>query len=93
ILTRLASSHIRVGTFQYAALLQEVIKRQARLIAKWQLVGFIHRVMNTDNITNSGETIDYGPFEFMDNYYQGTTYTSIEINGRYAYGHQPYMAA
>lgn len=125
ILTRVASSHIRVGTFQYAAargsiedlialadytikrhypevestenpyvaLLQEVIKRQASLIAKWQLVGFIHGVMNTDNITISGETIDYGPCAFMDNYDQGTVFSSIDVKGRYAYGNQPYMAA
>ena len=125
ILTRVASSHIRVGTFQYAAargsiedlqsladytikrhypeieahenrytaLLQEVIKRQASLIAKWQLIGFIHGVMNTDNITISGETIDYGPCAFMDNYDQGTVFSSIDTQGRYAYGNQPYMAA
>ncbi|MED2040022.1 YdiU family protein [Bacillus wiedmannii] len=125
ILTRVASSHIRVGTFQYAAargsiedlqsladytikrhypeieehenrytaLLQEVIKKQASLIAKWQLVGFIHGVMNTDNITISGETIDYGPCAFMDNYDQGTVFSSIDTQGRYAYGNQPYMAA
>ncbi|QWG51479.1 YdiU family protein [Bacillus mycoides] len=125
ILTRVASSHIRVGTFQYAAargsiedlkaladytikrhypevestenpyvaLLQEVIKRQASLIAKWQLVGFIHGVMNTDNITISGETIDYGPCAFMDSYNQGTVFSSIDTQGRYAYGNQPYMAA
>ncbi len=125
ILTRVASSHIRVGTFQYAAargsiedlqsladytikrhypeiedpenrytaLLQEVIKKQASLIAKWQLVGFIHGVMNTDNITISGETIDYGPCAFMDHYDQGTVFSSIDTQGRYAYGNQPYMAA
>ena len=125
ILTRVASSHIRVGTFQYAAargsiedlksladytikrhypeieshenrytaLLQAVIKRQASLIAKWQLVGFIHGVMNTDNITISGETIDYGPCAFMDNYDQGTVFSPIDTQGRYAYGNQPYMAA
>ncbi|MGG5794409.1 protein adenylyltransferase SelO [Bacillus nitratireducens] len=125
ILTRVASSHIRVGTFQYAAargsiedlkaladytikrhypeiestenpyvaLLQAVIKRQANLIAKWQLVGFIHGVMNTDNITISGETIDYGPCAFMDSYNQGTVFSSIDTQGRYAYGNQPYMAA
>ncbi|EOO19934.1 protein adenylyltransferase SelO [Bacillus cereus] len=125
ILTRVASSHIRVGTFQYAAargsiedlkaladytikrhypevestenpyvaLLQEVIKRQASLIAKWQLIGFIHGVMNTDNITISGETIDYGPCAFMDSYNQETVFSSIDTQGRYAYGNQPYMAA
>jgi serine/tyrosine/threonine adenylyltransferase len=124
ILTRVAASHIRVGTFQYAAkwstvedlralanytikrhfpdveadenrylsLLQEVIKRQAALIAKWQLVGFIHGVMNTDNMTISGETIDYGPCAFMDAYDPATVFSSIDIQGRYAYGNQPYIA-
>ena len=123
ILTRVASSHIRVGTFQYVAnwgnveelreladytlkrhypeiekgehrylsLLQEVIKRQAALIAKWQLVGFIHGVMNTDNMTISGETIDYGPCAFMDTYDPETVFSSIDRQGRYAYGNQPYM--
>jgi serine/tyrosine/threonine adenylyltransferase len=121
ILTRVASSHIRVGTFQFAAqwgnvdelsiladytierhfpelkgeknpylsLLQEVIKRQAMLIAKWQLVGFIHGVMNTDNMTISGETIDYGPCAFMDTYDPTTVFSSIDREGRYAYGNQP----
>ncbi|QQZ11606.1 protein adenylyltransferase SelO [Heyndrickxia vini] len=125
ILTRLASSHIRVGTFQYVAnlgkveelriladysikrhypeleenenrylsFLKEVINRQAKLIAKWQLVGFIHGVMNTDNMTISGETIDYGPCAFMDTYDPETVFSSIDIQGRYAYGNQPYMAA
>ncbi|MFK9094018.1 protein adenylyltransferase SelO [Bacillus salipaludis] len=124
ILTRVAASHIRVGTFQYIAkwgtveelriladytltrhfpdveadeirylsLLQEVIKRQAALIAKWQLVGFIHGVMNTDNMTISGETIDYGPCAFMDVYDPETVFSSIDVQGRYAYGNQPYMA-
>lgn len=124
ILTRVAASHIRVGTFQYVAkwgtveelriladytltrhfpdveadggqylsLLQEVIKRQAALIAKWQLVGFIHGVMNTDNMTVSGETIDYGPCAFMDVYDPETVFSSIDVQGRYAYGNQPYMA-
>ncbi len=123
ILTRVASSHIRVGTFQYAsatrsiedlksladytikrhfphieahetpylALLQEVIERQASLIAKWQLVGFIHGVMNTDNMTISGETIDYGPCAFMDTYNPVTVFSSIDMQGRYAYGNQPYI--
>ncbi len=123
ILTRVASSHIRVGTFQYVAnwgnveelreladytlkrhypeiengesryliLLQEVIKRQAELIAKWQLVGFIHGVMNTDNMTISGETIDYGPCAFMDTYDPATVFSSIDRQGRYAYGNQPYI--
>lgn len=121
ILTRVASSHLRVGTFQFAAqwgkgddlriladytikrhfpeiegeensyllLLQEVIKRQAMLIAKWQLVGFIHGVMNTDNMTISGETIDYGPCAFMDTYDPATVFSSIDREGRYAYGNQP----
>lgn len=124
ILTRVASSHLRVGTFQYVAnwgtleelraladytlkrhfpdieddgdrylsLLQEVIKRQAVLIAKWQLVGFIHGVMNTDNMTISGETIDYGPCAFMDTYDQETVFSSIDIQGRYSYGNQPKIA-
>ncbi|GAA0855969.1 YdiU family protein [Clostridium nitritogenes] len=124
ILTRVASSHIRVGTFQYArnwgtakdikklanytlkrhfkeieneenpylSLLKEVIKRQAELIAKWQLVGFIHGVMNTDNMTISGETIDYGPCAFMDTYDPETVFSSIDIYGRYSYKNQPNMA-
>ncbi|RFU68944.1 YdiU family protein [Peribacillus saganii] len=121
ILTRVAASHLRVGTFEYAAnwgtaeelkvladyaikrhypeveadesrylsLLKEVIKRQARLISKWQLVGFIHGVMNTDNMTISGETIDYGPCAFMDIYDPATVFSSIDVQGRYAYGNQP----
>lgn len=125
ILTRIADSHIRVGTFQYArvwgtveelrsladyaiqrhypeiegeqqpylSLLEEVIKRQASLIAKWQLVGFIHGVMNTDNMTISGETIDYGPCAFMDTFDPGTVFSSIDTAGRYAYGNQPYIGA
>lgn len=124
ILTRAASSHIRVGTFQYAAqrgiiddlqaladytlqrhfpgipsddehyleLLQEVIKRQAALIAKWQLTGFIHGVMNTDNMALSGETIDYGPCAFMDTYHPQTVFSSIDYYGRYAYANQPSIA-
>ena len=124
ILTRVAASHLRVGTFQYAAqwstieelkdladytikrhfpdveadesrylsLLKEVIKGQAVLIAKWQLVGFIHGVMNTDNMTISGETIDYGPCAFMDAYDPGTVFSSIDTHGRYAYGNQPSIA-
>ncbi|WCN39558.1 protein adenylyltransferase SelO [Aneurinibacillus uraniidurans] len=123
VLTRVAASHLRVGTFQYAAnwgtdeelrvladytlqrhypdvevdehrylsLLQEVIKRQAGLIAKWQLVGFIHGVMNTDNMTISGETIDYGPCAFMDAYDPATVFSSIDRHGRYAYGNQPHI--
>ncbi|WP_066062188.1 protein adenylyltransferase SelO [Neobacillus soli] len=124
ILTRVAASHIRVGTFQYVAkwgtveelriladytlkrhypgveeddsrylsLLKEVIKRQAALITKWQLVGFIHGVMNTDNMAISGETIDYGPCAFMDAYDPETVFSSIDREGRYAYGNQPYIA-
>ncbi|AZV43451.1 hypothetical protein BAOM_2842 [Peribacillus asahii] len=123
ILTRVAASHLRVGTFQYVAtwgtieelraladytikrhfpdieadesrylsLLQALIKRQAMLIAKWQLVGFIHGVMNTDNMTISGETIDYGPCAFMDTYDPATVFSSIDREGRYAYGNQPYI--
>ncbi len=123
ILSRVAASHLRVGTFQYAAgigkiedlrsladytikrhypevedednkylsFLQEVIKRQSALIAKWQLVGFIHGVMNTDNMTISGETIDYGPCAFMDTYDPGTVFSSIDREGRYAYSNQPFI--
>lgn len=125
ILTRVASSHLRVGTFQYAAsrcsldelrtladytiqrhfpmcyedyhpylsLLKQVIARQARLIAQWQLVGFVHGVMNTDNMSICGETIDYGPCAFMDRYHTATVFSSIDVQGRYAYGNQPYIAA
>ncbi|WP_347551730.1 protein adenylyltransferase SelO [Pseudalkalibacillus hwajinpoensis] len=121
ILTRVSSSHLRIGTFQYVAnwgnveelriladyaikrhfpeikdnedrylaLFQEVIKGQAALIAKWQLVGFIHGVMNTDNMTISGETIDYGPCAFMDKYDPATVFSSIDVQGRYAYQNQP----
>lgn len=124
ILARVASSHIRVGTFEYAArhggsgdlealvdytldrhfdgskadnpyvfLLEEVVRRQAQLIAGWQLVGFVHGVMNTDNMALSGETIDYGPCAFMDAYDPRTVFSSIDLNGRYAYGNQPNIAA
>jgi uncharacterized protein YdiU (UPF0061 family) len=126
ILTRVASSHIRVGTFQYIStyeslgelkeladytierhfpdiievgdnrylkFLKEVVKKQATLIAKWQLVGFIHGVMNTDNMAISGETIDYGPCAFMDAYNPATVFSSIDRQGRYAYGNQPMIAA
>ena len=78
---------------RYLSLLQEVIKRQAELIAKWQLVGFIHGVMNTDNMALSGETIDYGPCAFMDAYDPATVFSSIDTQGRYAYGNQPHIAA
>ena len=125
ILTRVAASHLRVGTFEYVArrrtteelrtladytiqrhfpgaasgdnpylaLLQEVIKRQADLIARWQQSGFIHGVMNTDNMALSGETIDYGPCAFMNTYNPNTVFSSIDHQGRYAYGNQPHMAA
>ena len=124
ILTRTAASHIRVGTFQYAAardnpdalrtladytihrhfpdlaaaenpylaLLQAVMERQASLVARWLLVGFIHGVMNTDNMALGGETIDYGPCAFMDAYDPETVFSSIDQNGRYAYGRQPQIA-
>ncbi|MCK9860900.1 protein adenylyltransferase SelO [Paenibacillus sp. ATY16] len=125
ILTRVAASHIRVGTFQFAAqwgtleelqaladyaikrhypdmedgdnryvsFFREVVKRQAALIAKWQLVGFIHGVMNTDNMAISGETIDYGPCAFMDTYDPATVFSSIDREGRYAFGNQPSIGA
>jgi uncharacterized protein YdiU (UPF0061 family) len=121
VLTRIAASHIRVGTFEWAAahgdkealraltdytlqrhypdrvgsevpglaLLDAVIERQARLIAQWQCVGFIHGVMNTDNVALSGETIDYGPCAFMDAFDPATVFSSIDRHGRYAYGNQP----
>ncbi|WGV98657.1 YdiU family protein [Vibrio sp. YMD68] len=123
-LTRVAASHIRVGTFQFFAaqgdpndvkrladytierhypevnnsdsryleLLKSVCTRQALLVSKWQLVGFIHGVMNTDNTTVSGETIDYGPCAFMDHYDPNTLFSSIDANGRYAYSNQPQIA-
>jgi serine/tyrosine/threonine adenylyltransferase len=124
VLTRVAASHIRVGTMQWAAahqdlaavraladytlarhypelressepyvgLLDAIIARQASLIARWQLVGFIHGVMNTDNMALSGETIDYGPCAFMDTYDPATVFSSIDHGGRYAYGNQPPIA-
>jgi serine/tyrosine/threonine adenylyltransferase len=124
VLTRVAASHIRVGTFQFFAargdldairhlaehviarhfpeadgavnryhtLLDLVISRQAELIAKWMLVGFIHGVMNTDNMSIAGETIDYGPCAFMDIYDPATVYSSIDAGGRYRYGNQPRIA-
>ena len=124
ILTRVASSHIRVGTFEYAALQQDkeiiqtfvnytidrhypwikeehnktlsllkaVIEKQADLIVHWMRVGFIHGVMNTDNMTLSGETIDYGPCAFMDDYNPRTVFSSIDHMGRYAYANQPNIA-
>ena len=122
VLTRVAASHIRIGTFQffasrgdgdavrtladyaiarhypeldgdYRGFLDAVIARQAELVARWLLVGFIHGVMNTDNMTISGETIDYGPCAFMDNYDPATVFSSIDERGRYAYGRQPGIAA
>ncbi len=124
ILTRVAASHIRVGTFEYlaarqddeklrvladytiarhypelidvprkyAAFLHAVMDRQASLIAQWQMIGFIHGVMNTDNMAISGETIDYGPCAFMNAYSPETVFSSIDHSGRYAYGNQPAIA-
>jgi len=124
ILTRTAASHIRVGTFEYAAargkpdeirtladytihrhfpdlaenanpylaLLGAVTDRQASLVARWLMVGFIHGVMNTDNMALCGETIDYGPCAFMDAYDPDTVFSSIDHHGRYAYGRQPQIA-
>jgi uncharacterized protein YdiU (UPF0061 family) len=124
VLTRVAASHIRVGTMQWAAahddldamhalaeytqarhypegagtpdphlaLFDAIVERQAHLIARWQLVGFIHGVMNTDNMALSGETIDYGPCAFMDAYDPATVFSSIDHGGRYAYGNQPAIA-
>lgn len=124
ILTRVASSHIRIGTLQFfaarndietlsavvdysiarhypaaaaseipaLALLQAVVAAQAALVAQWQLLGFIHGVMNTDNMLLCGETIDYGPCAFMDGYDPATVFSSIDHGGRYAYGNQPGIA-
>lgn len=124
VLTRIAASHIRVGTFQYfaarrdtdalrvlvdmaiarhdpaaaeapnhaLALLAGVAAKQAELVARWMLVGFIHGVMNTDNCSIAGETIDYGPCAFMDAYDPETVFSSIDQQGRYAYAHQPSIA-
>jgi serine/tyrosine/threonine adenylyltransferase len=124
VLTRVASSHIRVGTFQYFAargdtegvrrladhviarhypeardaerpyhaLLEGAIARQAELVARWLLIGFIHGVMNTDNTSISGETIDYGPCAFMDHYDPAAVFSSIDEQGRYAYANQPRIA-
>jgi uncharacterized protein YdiU (UPF0061 family) len=121
VLTRVAASHLRVGTFQYAAasgdrdllraladyaiarhypqaagapnryldLCQRVVGAQAQLVARWMLAGFVHGVMNTDNTTISGETIDYGPCAFMDTFDPATVFSSIDDRGRYAYGNQP----
>ena len=124
VLTRVAASHIRVGTSQYfasrgeedqvrrltdytlarhypeqrgadlpaLALLEAVTEAQAALVARWMAVGFVHGVMNTDNMTLSGETIDYGPCAFLDAYAPGTVFSSIDHTGRYAYGNQPGIA-
>jgi uncharacterized protein YdiU (UPF0061 family) len=124
VLARVAASHLRVGTFQYAAaagdpaLVREltdyaierhfpdvadserpylefyrrVVDAQASLVARWMLVGFVHGVMNTDNTTISGETIDYGPCAFMDSFDPATVFSSIDHGGRYAYGNQPGIA-
>jgi uncharacterized protein YdiU (UPF0061 family) len=124
VLARVAASHLRVGTFQYAAaagdpalvrqladhaiarhfpdvaeaenpyleFYRQVVDAQASLVARWMLVGFVHGVMNTDNTTISGETIDYGPCAFMDTYDPATVFSSIDHGGRYAYGNQPGIA-
>jgi uncharacterized protein YdiU (UPF0061 family) len=124
VLARVAASHLRVGTFQYAAatgdtellarvasyaidrhhphaaeaahpylaLYSAVVEAQASLIARWMTVGFVHGVMNTDNMTISGETIDYGPCAFMDRVHPRTVFSSIDHGGRYAYGNQPAIA-
>lgn len=124
VLTRVASSHLRVGTFQYfaargdtealrvladyaigrhypeakhadrpyRALLEGVIARQAKLVAQWMLLGFVHGVMNTDNMSISGETIDYGPCAFLEAYDSGKVFSSIDRGGRYAFGNQSHAA-
>jgi serine/tyrosine/threonine adenylyltransferase len=124
VLARVASSHLRVGSFQYAratgdvellrrladhaivrhhtgaadaarpylALFEAVVTAQASLVARWMLVGFVHGVMNTDNMTISGETIDYGPCAFMEAFDPATVFSSIDEGGRYAYGNQPVVA-
>jgi uncharacterized protein YdiU (UPF0061 family) len=124
VLARVAGSHLRVGSFQYAratdnlellrrladhaisrhypaaaeadnpylALFRAVVSAQAALVAQWMLVGFVHGVMNTDNMTISGETIDYGPCAFMDDFNPAAVYSSIDVGGRYAYANQPVIA-
>ncbi|MDQ0119121.1 uncharacterized protein YdiU (UPF0061 family) [Pseudarthrobacter defluvii] len=124
VLARVAGSHLRVGSFQYAratenmdllkrladhaigrhyphaadadnpylALFAAVVSAQAELVARWMLVGFVHGVMNTDNMTISGETIDYGPCAFMDAFNPAAVYSSIDVGGRYAYANQPVLA-
>ena len=120
VLTRVAKSHIRIGTFEFAktknsetlktladysinrhypelnktdnkylSFFAAVCDKQASLVAKWMSLGFVHGVMNTDNMTISGETIDYGPCAYMDSYHQNTVFSSIDVNGRYAYQNQP----
>lgn len=121
VLTRVAASHLRIGSFEFAAthqgreaverlcdyalerhypallsasnrplaLLEAVADAQARLVAKWMALGFVHGVMNTDNVTISGETIDYGPCAFLDTYAAAQVFSSIDARGRYAYGQQP----
>ena len=125
VLTRIAKSHLRVGTFEYFAsrqqlndvkmladfaiqrhypeiretkkhyleLLKRVASNQSKLVSKWMSIGFIHGVMNTDNFTISGETIDYGPCAFLDEYNPGKVFSSIDQNGRYAFGNQPSIAS
>lgn len=125
VLARVAASHLRVGSFQFAAnsgdrdvlrrladhaiarhhpeaadapnrflaLFDSVVSAQARLVAQWMLVGFVHGVMNTDNMTISGESIDYGPCAFMEDFDPATVFSSIDHGGRYAYGNQPAIAA
>ncbi len=125
VLTRIAKSHLRVGTFEYFAsrqqlndvkiladfaiqrhypeiretekhyleLLKRVASNQSKLVSKWMSIGFIHGVMNTDNFTISGETIDYGPCAFLDEYHPGKVFSSIDQNGRYAFGNQPSIAS
>ena len=88
----LTCDSVSADSEHYILLLRAVIKRQAKLIAQWMSVGFIHGVMNTDNMTISGETIDYGPCAFMDAYHPATVYSSIDQQGRYAYGNQPAIA-
>jgi len=122
VVTRVARSHVRVGTFEFFAargdhgavgrladyvidrhypelrsverryleLIRAVCRRQAALVASWMHVGFIHGVMNTDNTSVSGETIDYGPCAFMDGYDPATVFSSIDSMGRYAYANQPH---
>ncbi|MBM7094988.1 YdiU family protein [Bacillus sp. H-16] len=83
--------HVKNDENRYFSFLKEVMRSQASLVAKWQHIGFIHGVMNTDNMTISGETIDYGPCAFMDTYDPKTVFSSIDVQGRYAYGNQPYI--